>query len=282
MSVWSQICQTTGNLLRKSGQTLDKLGQSFQGVYAYKEHLSRHHRIRAILDKKPTLSTDVFVAPNASVIGKVSLGANSSVWYGAIIRGDLASVTIGECTNIQDRAYIHASKGDSWFQGVQGGNSYTETIIGSRVSIGHGAMIIHGVQIQDECMVGMGAILSEGCKVSKHAIIGSGAIVPPRAIIPSGELWAGAPAQFVRKLGTEEVDAILQAAEDYRNLAMAHLVECSKTLEEIESDKIARKLRTELTSDHAPTVTDEEIEAIVQEELSLFRKQTEKHKQITT
>jgi hypothetical protein len=120
------------------------------------------------------------------------------------------------------------------------------------------------------------------CTKSIFLSVFLGAIVPPRAIIPSGELWAGAPAQFVRKLGTEEVDAILQAAEDYRNLAMAHLVECSKTLEEIESDKIARKLRTELTSDHAPTVTNEEIEAIVQEELSLFRKQTEKHKQITT
>lgn len=108
-----------------------------------------------------------------------------------------------------------------------------------------------------------------------------GAVVSPRAIVPSGELWTGSPARFVRKLLTEEIDAILQSAEDYKNLATAHAVECSKSLEEIESDKIARKLRSELTADHAPTATDEEIEAIVQEELSLFRKQIEKHKQLT-
>ncbi|EME26943.1 uncharacterized protein Gasu_55130 [Galdieria sulphuraria] len=279
MSVWSQICQTTGNLLRKSGQALDKVGEQFQGVYAYKELLSRHHRMRAILDKKPLLSSQVFVAPNASVIGTVELGPNSSVWYGAIVRGDVASVSIGENTNVQDRACIHLSKGDSMFQGGLL-NNCTETVIGSRVSIGHGA-IIHGAHIQDECMVGMGAILLEGCKISKHAIVGSGAVVPRKAIIPTGELWAGSPARFVRKLLTEEIDAILQSAEDYTNLAAAHAVECSKSLEEIESDKIARKLRSELTADHAPTATDEEIEAIVQEELSLFRKQVEKYKQLT-
>ncbi|GJQ15396.1 hypothetical protein GpartN1_g7187.t1 [Galdieria partita] len=279
MSVWGQICQTTGNLLRKSGQALDKVGQNFQGVYAYKELLNRHHPIRATLDKKPILSTHVFVAPNASVIGKVELGSNSSIWYGSIVRGDVASVTIGENTNVQDRAYIHLVNGDSLFQGGTT-NNYTETIIGNRVSIGHGA-IIHGAHIQDECMVGMGAILLQGCKISKHAIVGSGAVVPPKAIIPSGELWAGSPARFVRKLLTEEIDAILQSAQDYTNLAAAHAVECSKSLEEIESDKIARKLRSELTADHAPTATDEEIEAIVQEELSLFRKQVEKHKQLT-
>ncbi|GJD10589.1 Gamma carbonic anhydrase 2, mitochondrial [Galdieria sulphuraria] len=264
MSVWSQICQTTGNLLRKSGQALDKVGEQFQGVYAYKELLSRHHRMRAILDKKPLLSSQVFVAPNASVIGTVELGPNSSVWYGAIVRGDVASVSIGENTNVQDRACIHLSKGDSMFQGGLL-NNCTETVIGSRVSIGHGA-IIHGAHIQDECM---------------HAIVGSGAVVPRKAIIPTGELWAGSPARFVRKLLTEEIDAILQSAEDYTNLAAAHAVECSKSLEEIESDKIARKLRSELTADHAPTATDEEIEAIVQEELSLFRKQVEKYKQLT-
>lgn len=134
--------------------------------------VSRHHRIRALPDKKPVISNNVFVAPNASVIGKVVVGTNSSIWYGAIVRGDVASVTIGESTNIQDRACIHLSNQDSIFQGGTSMNEI-ETVIGNRVSIGHGA-VIQGAEIQDECLVGMGAILMEGCKISKHAIVGSG------------------------------------------------------------------------------------------------------------
>eukprot|EP00871_Galdieria_phlegrea_P001909 jgi/Galph1/2719/GphlegSOOS_G1385.1 len=280
MSVWNQLCLKTGSVLRKSGQLLDKAGESFQGIYAYREYLSRHHRIRALLDRKPYLEHNVFVAPNASVIGKVHLGVQSSVWYGAVVRGDIASVSIGEKTNIQDRAMIHLSQDGATSPTAGSGNTPTEIVIGNRVSIGHGS-IIHGAQIQDECLIGMGSILLEGCKVSKHSIVSSGSLVPSRAIIPSGELWSGAPARFVRKLSSEEIEAILQAAEDYANMAAAHALECSKPLEQIEEEKIARKLREELTADYAPTVTDEEIEAIVQEELSLFRKQTEQYKQLT-
>jgi carbonic anhydrase/acetyltransferase-like protein (isoleucine patch superfamily) len=154
----------------------------------------------------PTIDPSCFIAPNATVIGDVVIGAGTSVWFGCVIRGDVHEIRIGARTNIQDGTIVH----------VTGGK--LGTYIGSDITIGHGA-ILHACTLEDCCFIGMGAVLLDGVVVEKGAMVAAGAMVPPGKRVKAGELWAGNPAKLMRPLKQEEIDFFPRSAENYQGLA---------------------------------------------------------------
>ena len=146
----------------------------------------------------PEIHESVYLASGATVIGDVEVGEGSSLWTGAVVRGDLGRVRIGERTNVQDNAVVHGSTG-------------TGTTIGSDVVIGHGA-IVHCESVGDGTLVGMGAILLDGARVGRGCIIGAGALVTSGTVIPDSSLAFGSPARVVRETTDEEVAATMENA----------------------------------------------------------------------
>ena len=141
--------------------------------------------------KLPKVGERVFLADGARLVGEVSIGDDSSVFYNAVLRGDLAEIEIGQRTNIQDNVSVHVSTG----VGVH---------IGDEVTVGHGA-ILHGCTIEDNVLVGMGAIIMDGAHIKKNCIVGAGALVTHGKEFPEGSLVMGSPAHVVRSLTTEEL-----------------------------------------------------------------------------
>lgn len=160
-------------------------------------------------DKSPRLAARVFVAPDALVLGQVSIGTESSIWYGTVIRGDVHHITIGERTNIQDHCVVHVSNDDH------------PTRIGDLVTIGHGA-IVHGCSIGGQSLIGMGAIILDGVEVGEGSMIAAGSVLPPGRRYAAGSLVIGSPAQVKRELSSEERSAIVRSAEHYVELAARH------------------------------------------------------------
>ena len=143
--------------------------------------------IKEVNGKKPQIPVDCFVAENATIIGDVVFGEQCSVWYNAVIRGDVNSIKIGNKVNIQDGAVIHCTY------------QKHATIIGNNVSVGHNA-IVHGCKIEDNVLVGMGAIVMDNCVVKSNSIVAAGAVVTQNTIIESGSIWAGVPAKKVKDI----------------------------------------------------------------------------------
>lgn len=166
------------------------------------ERLARH------LTKTPDIAGALFVAPNATIVGDVQLGKESSVWYGAVLRGDIEAICIGEGTNIQDLTLIHLADD----LGVR---------IGSYTTVGHSA-IIHACDIGNECLIGMGATVLDGAKIGDRCIVGAGSLVTKRFQAPPGSLILGSPARVVRSLTPEESDSLRGMAEKYVVVARAH------------------------------------------------------------
>jgi carbonic anhydrase/acetyltransferase-like protein (isoleucine patch superfamily) len=160
--------------------------------------------IKSFNGKLPKIHESVYISENVSIIGDVEIGENSSVWFGAVIRGDVCNVKIGNNSNIQDNAVIHV-------------NYNMPSIIGDFVTVGHSA-IIHGATIGDFVIVGMGAIVLDGAKVGRDVIIAAGSLVPPRMEIPDGVMVMGVPAKIVRTLRNEEIEHIKKNALDYVEL----------------------------------------------------------------
>jgi carbonic anhydrase/acetyltransferase-like protein (isoleucine patch superfamily) len=144
----------------------------------------------AFLRKQPKLGPDVYLTKTAVVIGDVTLGAHSSVWYGAVLRGDINRIAVGHHTNIQDNAVLHLA--DDF-----------PCLVGNWVTIGHGA-IVHACTIGDEVLVGMGAVILDGAVIGKQSIIGAKALVTQGMKIPPGSLVLGAPAKIARQLTKTE------------------------------------------------------------------------------
>jgi|TARA_B100000780_G_scaffold274403_1_gene239370 gamma-carbonic anhydrase len=168
-----KIASETGKCLRETGQALDRLGLRAMGDHvSFRETWSRHRKLMNLYEKRPIVATDVFVAPNASVIGDVIIGDHSSVWYGAVIRGDVNTIKIGHRSNIQDRVVIHASKPNN-----EGGFPTTVTI-GDYVSVGHGAVLSSCV-IETNVLIGPNALILDGALVERNSIIEPGTVVPP-------------------------------------------------------------------------------------------------------
>ena len=150
----------------------------------------------------PVFPEDIFAAPGCSIIGDVTMGARCSVWFGAVVRGDVHKITIGEETNIQDGAVIHCTY------------KTHPTNIGNRVSIGHKA-ILHGCTVEDECLIGMGSIVMDGAVVGKQSIVAAGAVVTPRTVIPPRSLVMGSPGKVKRELTDKEIAAFLETTQRY-------------------------------------------------------------------
>jgi gamma-carbonic anhydrase len=161
---------------------------------------------------RPSFGTDVYVAPNAVIIGKVTIGDRASVWFNCLIRGDGNYIRIGADTNVQDGTIIHIAK------------DRFPTIIGTRVTIGHGA-VIHACTVEDDAMIGIGAIVLDGAVVERGAIVAAGAVVAPGKRIKAGEMWAGCPATFQRPVKPSEVDFIAWNARNYVELGAAYRTE---------------------------------------------------------
>src|SRR5258705_7039366 len=127
-----------------------------------------------------------FIAPGAVVLGDVTLGPRSSVWYQAVLRGDMAPIVIGEATNIQDGTIVHVDEGKP-------------ALIGARVGVGH-RVVLHGCTVEDECLIGMGSVLLNGVVIGTGSVVAAGAIVPEGMVVPAGALVIGVPARVLRSL----------------------------------------------------------------------------------
>jgi len=158
-------------------------------------------KLIALDGKTPRLGSRVFVADGAVLVGDVEVGDDSSVFYNAVLRGDLAPIRIGNRTNIQDNVTVHVSTG----MGV---------VVGDEVTVGHNA-VLHACTIDDNVMVGMGAIVMDGAHIKKNCIVGAGAVVTQGREFPENSLVLGAPAHVVRELTTEEIDGVRGGVERY-------------------------------------------------------------------
>ena len=172
----------------------------------------------------PRIHPSVFLAETAVVIGDVEIGEGSSVWYGAVIRGDVNRIVIGRDSNVQDGTVIHcnhdrqAGYERADYRETGGG---VPTLIGDGVTIGHMALL-HACSLQDGSFVGMRATVMDRAVVESGAMVAAGALLTPGKRVPSGELWAGAPAAFKRRLSEQELADFPYQAAHYRHLAESH------------------------------------------------------------
>jgi carbonic anhydrase/acetyltransferase-like protein (isoleucine patch superfamily) len=158
-------------------------------------------QLDTFLRKSPKLGKNVFIAKTAAVLGDVTLGAHSSVWYGAVLRGDINRIVVGHHSNVQDNAVLHLA--DDF-----------PCVLGNWVTVGHSA-VVHACKVGDEVLVGMGAVILDGAVIGKQSIIGAKALVTGGIKIPPGSLVLGAPAKVVRKLTKEERAGLKWWAQKY-------------------------------------------------------------------
>lgn len=159
--------------------------------------------IRPLNGKTPILGKDCFLAENATLIGSITMGDQCSVWYQAVVRGDVNDITIGHKVNIQDGAVVHCTY------------KISPTVIGNEVSIGHKA-IVHGCTIQDRVLVGMGSIIMDHCVIGSGSIIAAGAVVTKGTNVPPGSIYTGVPAKFLKKVNPSlAVGEIKRIATNY-------------------------------------------------------------------
>ncbi|XP_078428546.1 gamma carbonic anhydrase 1, mitochondrial-like [Wolffia australiana] len=220
MGTMGKAIYTVGFWIRETGQALDRLGCRLQGNYYFQEQLSRHRTLMNVFEKVPRVDKTAFVAPSASMIGDVHVGEGSSIWYGCVLRGDVNSISIGSRTNIQDNCLVHVAKSNLV-------GKVSPTLIGDNVTIGHSA-VLQGCTVEDEAFVGMGATLLDGVVVETKGMVAAGALVRQNTRVPSGEVWGGNPARFLRNLSEEEMAFIAESATNYESLARAHAEENAK------------------------------------------------------
>ena len=164
--------------------------------------------------QRPRIGRGVFLAPNATVIGDVDLDDEASVWFGAVVRGDIGRIRIGARTNIQDGTIIHVNHER---EGAVG----TKTTIGDDITVGHMALL-HACTLEDGCFIGMKACIMDGVVVESGAMVAAGALVTPGKRVKRGELWAGSPAKFMRALTEKEIAYFAYSAEHYAELAASY------------------------------------------------------------
>ncbi|MBV5279448.1 MAG: gamma carbonic anhydrase family protein [Campylobacteraceae bacterium] len=158
---------------------------------------------------KPLIAKNVFIAPSADIIGEVSIGGGSSIWFGCVIRADVNAITIGKNTNIQDLSMVHVThyKLDDKSDGFA-------TVIGDNVTVGHRVML-HGCTIEDACLIGMSSTILDGAIIGKESIVGAGSLITKNKIFPPRSLIMGNPAKVVRQLSEEEVASLYKSAVNY-------------------------------------------------------------------
>ena len=187
--------------------TRDGLGAVFAGPACYPPPRSEITPVSPLIipydGHTPTVSPSAFIAPNAVLIGNLDIGDESSIWFNVVIRADVDRITIGKRTNIQDGTVVHVSS-------EEGG----KTRIGNDITIGHMALI-HACTLEDGCFVGMSSTVMDLCVIESGAMLAAGALLPPRKRIPAGELWAGRPAKFLRKLTDADYENFRGSFQSY-------------------------------------------------------------------
>lgn len=159
-------------------------------------------------DSAPLVPDSAWVAPNATLVGGVTLGERASVFYGAVLRADVDTITIGDDTNLQDNVTMHCDGGKP-------------ARVGKRVSVGHGA-ILHGCTVEDDCLIGMGATVLNGAVIGAGSLVAAGAVVLEATIVPPGSLVAGVPGKVRRELTDDEQAGIRGNADHYLRVSAAH------------------------------------------------------------
>lgn len=158
--------------------------------------------IKSVHNIHPQFGENCWFAENATIVGNVTMGRDCTVWFNAVVRGDVNSITIGERTNIQDGAVIHCT-----YQKYK-------TTIGNYVSIAHNA-IVHGCTLEDSVLIGMGAIVMDGAVIGKGSIIAAGAIITQHTVVPPGSIYAGNPGRFLKAVSTEQEEIFKRTANNY-------------------------------------------------------------------
>jgi gamma-carbonic anhydrase len=158
--------------------------------------------VKSVRGFTPKFGKNCFLADNAVVVGEVTMGDNCTVWFNAVVRGDVHSITIGNNTNIQDGAVIHATY------------QKAKTVIGNNVSIAHNA-VVHGCTVEDNVLIGMGAIVMDDAVIGTGSVIAAGAIVLPKTIVEQGSIYAGMPAKKIKEVGEEMKAVIERTAKNY-------------------------------------------------------------------
>lgn len=155
------------------------------------------------------IDPSVFVAAGAQIIGQVSIGAQSSIWFGSIVRADMDTITIGQGCNVQDGAILHVSHG-------------CPLVLEDWVSVGHGA-VVHGCHVEEGALIGIGAIVLDGARVGRQTVVGAGSLVVGGSVFPPRSLVLGQPARVVRELSDEEIEKFQETAKRYAEYAQRYL-----------------------------------------------------------
>ena len=166
--------------------------------------------IKKVRGHTPAIGENTFLAETAVILGDVTIGRDCSIWYNAVLRGDVNKIVIGDRTNIQDGVVLHTL--------YDGSPHPSQTIIGSDVSVGHNA-VIHGARIGDNCLIGMGSIILDGAVIGQGSVVGAGALITKGTVIPPNSLVLGSPAKVVKDLGPESADNNRKWAEKYVKVA---------------------------------------------------------------
>ncbi len=161
--------------------------------------------IKTFSGKTPVIDEKAFIAENATIIGDVTIGEGSSVWYSAVLRGDMCSITIGKNSNIQDNATVHVGMKDP-------------AVIGNGVTVGHNALV-HGANIGDNVLVGMGSVVLDGAVIGENSIIAAGAVVTAKTVVPPNSLVAGVPASVIKEVSPQQIMGNKMNAMGYTTLA---------------------------------------------------------------
>ncbi len=161
-------------------------------------------------NKVPKINPDCFIAHNSTIIGDVEIDAQSSIWFGTVIRGDVFNIRIGCKTNIQDNSVVHVTS-----------NRYP-TLIGNQVTIGH-SVTLHGCTIDDNVLVGIGSVIMDKTVIGEWSIIAAGSVVKPGTKIPSGKLWGGLPAKEIRNIDEKEIEWIKELSSNYIELSKEYI-----------------------------------------------------------
>lgn len=157
---------------------------------------------------RPEVAASAWLAPNATLVGQVSIGENSSVFYGAVARGDMDSISIGSRSNLQDNVVVHTDTG-------------VPTVVGNGVSVGHAA-VLHGCTVEDDCLIGMSATVLNRAVIGRGSLIAAGSVVLEGTVVPPGSLVAGVPGKVRRALAPDELEHVRQNAAHYVDLSRAH------------------------------------------------------------
>lgn len=219
----SGLLKMSSKVLRVTGQSLDKIGKSLE-VSGYTETLNPSLRARKFKKSVPDIK-GAYISNTSAVLGNVSIGAKSQIWYGAIVRGDISAISIGEEVTVGDRSVIRSSN----------------VLKSSPVKIGNSVLIGSGVtvdscNIEDNCFIGDGASVHEGAKMEKKSMLLPGSSLPEGSVVKTGEVWTGAPAKFLRHILPAELEAHQALITDNIMLASDHAQEAAKGWLQIETD----------------------------------------------